>query len=270
MNLQILNQSLSRNIQDLYPIVNNVFDTVIDRVAETGRDVNVKSFIRSLNTALKGTRVRVGRELTTKFGNGLENHGQYYPAIGGYCDEPKPNTPARIKIIICIHPSTSRLALPTESWEYFKFRFLKCMSHELVHRAQFENGRRSDNALVFRPHTSPDLPKRIVQTQTYLGDIDEVEAYAHDCVEEWYYVYPRTPLTTRGIKQEFRNGGGHLPSIQYYYDTFLSDATHPSVQRFFRKVKAWDDIINPVSFDLPKPPSYVRKNARGKRDVLLG
>lgn len=270
MNLQLLNQTLTRNIEELYPIITDVFDTVIERAVDTGRAVNVKTFIRTLNHELQGTRVRVSRELTKRFGSVEENNGQYYPALGGYCYEDTPKKPARIKIILCIHPSTSRLELSYESWEYFKYRFLKCLGHELVHRAQFGNGRRLDNVLIFRPHALPNLPKRVLQMQTYLGDMDEVEAYAHDCVEEWYYLNPHTPLTTRGLKREFRNQGGRLPAAQYYYETFLGDESHPSVQRFFRKVKDWNAIINPMSFDLPGPPSYVKKNARIKRDVQLG
>lgn len=270
MNLQILNQSLLRNTQEIYPIVNDVFDNIIHRTITSGQSVNVKTFINTLNRALRGTRIRVTRELTKRFGSGAENNGQYYPAMGGFCYEAERNKVARIKIILCIHPSSSRLALSEESWQYFKYRFLKCLSHELVHRAQFENGRRVDNVLIFRPHAHPNLPKRTLQTQTYLGDMDEVEAYAHDCVEEWYYLNPREQLTLRAIKEQFRNNGGRLPAIQYYHDTFLGDEHHPSVQRFFRKVKAWDDLIHPVSLELPKPPSYVTRNARVKRDIHLG
>jgi len=270
MNLQILNQSVTRNIRVIYPIITGVFDAIIERTTTSGRAVNVKTFIATLNQRLHGTRVRVSREVTKRFGSVSDNNGQYYPPLGGYCYESAPSRPARIKIILCIHPSTNRLELSKESWEYFKYRFLKCLSHELVHRAQFENGRRLDNVLIFRPHAHPSLPKRLREDQTYLGDMDEVEAYAHDCVEEWYYLNPHTPLTMREIKKEFRNTGGRLPSIQYYHETFLGDETHASVQRFFRKVKRWDDIIRPVSLDLPDPPPYVKKNARLKRDVQMG
>ena len=270
MNLQILNQSIIRNTEQIYPIVNRVFEKIMQRTLTTGRAVNVVSFINRLNRELKGTYIRVVSEFTKKFGTASENNGQYYPAIGAFCYEGTASRPARIRIILCLHPSTSRLQLSAEAWSYFQYRFLKCLSHELVHRAQFENGRSADNVLIFRPHAMPNLPKKVLQTQTYLGDIDEVEAYAHDCVEEWYYLYPNTPLTLRGIKTEFRNHGGRLPAVQYYYEAFLGDETHPSIRRFFRKVKLWNDIIHPVSFELPKSPSYVKKNARFKRDVLLG
>lgn len=270
MNLQLLNQSLSRNIEQIYPIVNEVFDSTIRRTTTSGQAINAKTFITMLNRALQNTHVHVKRELTKKFGSGKDYNGQYYPAMGGFCYEAKRSKVARIKIFLCIHPRSNRLSLSEESWQYFKYRFLKCLSHELVHRAQFANGRRVDNVLIFRPHTHLNLPKRTLQAQTYLGDMDEVEAYAHDCVEEWYYLNPNKPLTLRAIKDQFRNEGGRLPALQYYYETFLGDETHPSVQRLFRKIKAWDDIVHPVSLELPNRPPYVIQNAHVKRNIYFG
>lgn len=270
MNLRILNQSITRDLDDVRPRLDSVFVPLIERVAKTGQAVNVNTFIRALNTALKGTKIRVVKEVTKKYGLPEDTNGRYYPALGGYCYEPNPKQTARIQIIVCVHPESSRFPLSVEAWEYFKYRFLKCVMHELVHRAQFENGRKRGNVLIFRPHTSMDLDKKTISQQEYLGDIDEVEAYAHDCVEEWYYLYPRTPLTLRAIKQEFRNNGGKLPAVQYYHQTYLADESHPSVRRFFRKVKAWNDIIHPLSHELPTPPAYVRQQAKVKRDIRLG
>jgi hypothetical protein len=270
MNLRILNQSLTRNLDDLRPRVESVFRPIISSVARRPHAVNVATFLASMKAALAGTKVRVVKEVTTKFGAPKDTDGQYYPALGGFCFEPNPGRTARIEIIVCIHPHTNRLPLSVESWEYFQYRFLKCLTHELVHRAQFENGRKQDNALIFRPHASANVDKGMQAEQRYLGDMDEVEAYAHDCVEEWYYIYPQTPLHLRGIKREFRNKGGRLPAIQYYYGTFLGDESHPSVQRFFRKIKAWDEIIRPLSFELPDPPAYVQRHAKVQRDIRLG
>ena len=270
MNLRVLNQSISRNFDEVRPQIESVFGSIIDKVTATGQSINVSSFIGQLNMAMRGTKIRVVKETTTKFGAPKDTHGQYYPAIGGYCFEPNLGKTARIQIILCVHPSTNRLPLSVESWEYFQYRFLKCVTHELVHRAQFENGRKHGNGLIFRPHALAHLDKATFSEQSYLGDMDEVEAYAHDCVEEWYYLKPHTLLSLRDIKAEFRNVGGKLPAIQYYFQTFLGDEKHPSVQRLFRKIKAWDDIINPVSLELPKPPAYVRTHARIQRNVLLG
>lgn len=268
MNLRILNQSLTRNLDDIRPRIERVFRPIIRRAGT--RAINVGPFISSLNAALTGTKVRVIKEITKAFGSPQDTQGQYYPALGGFCYEPNPGRVARIEIIVCVHPTTDRLPLSVESWEYFQYRFLKCVTHELVHRAQFENGRHQDNALIFRPHAAANGNKIMHDEQRYLGDMDEVEAFAHDCVEEWYYIHPQSPLSIRAIKQEFRNKGGKLPAIQYYHDTFVGDETHPSIQRFFRKVKAWDEIIRPLSFELPDPPAYVQQQAKVKRDIRLG
>ncbi len=270
MNLRVLNQSIVRNFDEVRPRIESVFSSIIDKVAVTGQSINVRTFLDQLNLAMRGSKIRVVKETTIKFGAPQDTQGQYYPAIGGYCFEPNAGKIARIQIVLCVHPSTNRLPLTVESWEYFRYRFLKCITHELVHRAQFENGRKHGNGLIFRPHSLANLDKDMISEQFYLGDMDEVEAYAHDCVEEWYYLKPNTPLTLRDIKIEFRNAGGRLPAIQYYFQTFLGDEHHPSVQRVFRKIKAWDDIINPVSLELPKPPAYVRTHAKIQRNVLLG
>lgn len=271
MNLHVLNQTVSTQFAEIAPRVNAVFDHAIRAVETRGGALNVQSFLTRMNRALKGTRITVARELTDKFGLPEDTQGRYYPAMGGFCFEPAFfKNEARIKLILCIHPGTNRMPLNVDALEFFRYRFLKCLSHELVHRAQFKNGRKLHNALIFRPHALPNLPKAVLQEQAYLGDMDEVEAYAHDCVEEWYYLNPDVRLTMRAIKKEFRNKGGRIPSVQYYFDGFFGDERHPSVQRFFRKVKKWDELIYPMSYNLPSPPSYVRRNAKTKRDVRLG
>lgn len=271
MNLQLLNQTITHESAILYPRVNAVFNKIIGVVHTRQSNVNVHSFVARMNAALKGTKVTLSTEVTKRFGTPQDTDGEYYPAMGGYCFEPSsPSVTARIKLIMCIHPDTNRIPLSIESWEYFRWRFLKCLTHELVHRAQFKNGRKQHNVLVFRPQAAPNLPKSALREQEYLGDMDEVEAYAHDCANEWYYLNPNIPLTLRAIKQEFRNHGGRSSAIQYYYDTFFGDETHPSVQRLFRKIKKWDGLICPISRNLPKPPLYVRQKAAIRRNNLLG
>lgn len=271
MNLRVLNQSIVRNFNEARSRTDIVFVPTINRVAATGRSINLSTFIRNLNRAFRGIKIRVVTETTTQYGDPKDDDAQYYPAIGGYCYEPNPDKIARIEISLCVHPSSNRLPLSVESWEYFRYRFLKCIAHELVHRAQFQNGRTLCNGLIFRPHSSANLDKVMISEQSYLGDMDEVEAYARDCVEEWYYLMPDTPLTLRDIKAQFRNNGGNIsPAIQYYYQTFFGDECHPSVRRFFRKIKAWDEIISPISFELPKPPAYMRTRAKRQQGVLLG
>ena len=171
MNLQVLQKSITTNFDDIRPRADRVFTKTINRVVATGHSVQTLTFVKQLNHAFLGTGVRVSIKNNKKFGD----DNQYYPALGGYCGEPKTTTTrAHIGITIFVHPTISNLTLSRESWEYFQFRFIKTIQHELVHRAQFSNGRKLGNALIFRPYANPKTEKRIYRNQLYLGDIDEV------------------------------------------------------------------------------------------------
>lgn len=270
MNVQLLEQSVTDHFTMIRPRIDRVFVPIITRVTATAHAINIAPFVRALNKELAGTKVRIVTEITTRFGSPESSGHLYYPPIGGYCFEPsseKFQHSARIKIILCIHPSTHRLSLPGTAWEYFRFRLLKTIAHELVHRAQFAQGRKYGNNLVFRPDAAAAVNPRLMKDQEYLGDIDEVEAYSRDCVEEWHYIKLGEPLTVRGVKREFRNKGGSIPALQYYYEIYEGNENHRSVQRLFRKIKAWNEIVTPLSCELPTPPSYVLTNANEKKHI---
>lgn len=253
MNLQTLNHTMNESMSNIIPDIDQVFNTTIDNITKTGRSVNVKSFIDKLNHTLKPHRVKVVREVDDSFGTPQDTGNGRYPAMGGFCYEPaKSGKLARIELIICTHSSTNRLPPSIALWQYFKFKFFRVLVHEMVHRAQYANGRKLVKSLVFRPHANASLNPMAYNEQYYLGDIDEVEAYARDCVEEWHYLRPNQTLTMRSIKEDFRNSR-KLPAVQYYYDTFAGDEYHPSVQRFFRKVNEWNKIITPIASLLPSP-----------------
>ncbi len=59
MNLRVLNQSISRNFDEVRPQIESVFGSIIDKVTATGQSINVSSFIGQLNVALRGTMFRV-------------------------------------------------------------------------------------------------------------------------------------------------------------------------------------------------------------------
>lgn len=257
MNLHILHQSVTKNMNAARPIIDSIFNDIIVSVKKNPRSVNIKSLLDTINDRLKGTKIRVVQEKTKFFGDPRNNNFEFYPAIGGYCYEPEKETlSARIKIILCTYPGINRFPLSVESWEYFRYRFLKTLTHELVHRAQFAGGRLRRTNLTFRPHTAANIDKKLIKEQEYLGDIDEIEAYARDCVEEWYY-HKQIPLTLREVKKEFRQTGGVIPALQFYSETYQGDETHPSIQRLFRKVKIWNEILTPIASEIPSAPMYV-------------
>lgn len=268
MNLQVLHQAITTQLECVRPAIDLVFAKTVAKIEKRGRAVNAKSFADRLNAVLKGTGIRVVLEQIDCFGRPEDTNGMFYPALGGYCFEPNEGQQARIHVCMCLHSGTNRLPLSDIGWKYFHYRFLKTTMHELVHRAQFANGWHRTNPLVFRPYASAAHDQRAYDDQTYLGDIDEIEAYARDTVEEWYYLYPNTPLTMRQIKKDFRDTL-KLPALQYYAQVYKSDESHPSVQRLFRKIKQWNELITPVAYSLPPAPTIVKRD-RQKYDKLLG
>lgn len=249
MNIPTLHTFVMSQFREIQEKADPIFDAAKTR-SENGKKINVKTLIRHFSQTLKPTRVSVTIDIENGFkGTGPSN--QWYPPMSGCCYEPTNGSRkmAKIELILGIHSSSSRFEFTSEGWEYFRYRFYKTLLHELVHRAQFAYGRHRQSSLVFRPHTyALDKYHRI--EQQYLGEIDEVEAYAHDCVEEWYCSFPTKLLTIRDIKESFRNSR-QFPSLNYYYDVFQGDETHPAVQRLFRKIKAWNEVMMPLVEYLP-------------------
>lgn len=238
MNVAHLHHFVVEHYREIHPRVSAVFSAAKHRAA-AGKKINIRPFIAQLKTELKPYRISVivERQKDTQI---PRTNTQWYPPLAAFCYEAAAPKIARIQLILGVHRSSNRLELNPNGWDLFEFRFLKVISHELVHRAQFAAGRKG-TSLIFRPHLHARLDKYQLLEQQYLGEIDEVEAYAHDCAEEWDYHLPTQKLTARTLKAEFV-GQRRLPSLTYYADVFNQDTTHPAIQRLFRKILSWHEI----------------------------
>jgi hypothetical protein len=255
VNLSVLYPTITSHLSAIRPAVDGVFDAIIDGPS---RDINVSTFVSRLNTTFKSTKDAVGIRLRAR--NDDAEHGSAgklkYPAIEGYCIEPNLEKCPTIRVVLCLDPATRRLSLSKAKWEHFRFRLLEVIGHELVHRAQYAHGRKHGSEYFFRPHPEQKVGKEIFKEQVYFGDLDEIEAYAHDCVEEWHYYYPNVPLTTKALKVDFLDGGT-IRTLNYYQNAFVGDVDHPAVRRLFRKARQWDTLITPLAATLPKVPAHL-------------
>ena len=95
-----------------------------------------------------------------------------YVAIGGEYD------PDARRISVQIHTdSFDKFEFNAKTWEYFKYRFIQTIQHELIHFMQYD--RRDDQ---WSNYVVPY--KRIKQVEKdeerrYLSNFDEIQAYAH-------------------------------------------------------------------------------------------
>lgn len=188
--------------------------------------------------------------------------GYLWPRISGFCYWPtKKNSRARIEIQLHHLPGQRRFAITTTRREQLRFRILLILAHELIHRHQMDY--RSITATTFNPsrvllgtNNTDDLTKEEQQDQRYLADYDEIEAYAHDTVQElWYYgqiqgVDVSGPKLLKAAKAVFYEQDDKSPLIYplwMYNQTFGGDSSHPAVQALFRKIRAWGKVGIPIS-----------------------
>lgn len=249
MNIRALQQSIEQDSHVVSSAINYVFSTTINRVKKTNRAVNALTFVGHLNAALDKTGVRVHIDTDDLLASPTDQ--LFYPVLSALCYEPKhAEKPAKIRLTISLHSSTNRLVLSEDAWEFFRFKFWKIVTHELVHRAQYQKGRTEQNMFVFKTQIE-DVKSEQYKNQKYLGELDEIEAYARDCYEEWHYFYPNTEMTLDALQQDF---GPHatLPTIEFYYETFGEINALP-VKRLFSKTLEWNKHVKlPIAQYIPK------------------
>ena len=116
-----------------------------------------------------------------------DKHKEYL-AIGGYYDaETRQST-------IEIHTSNfDSHEFTPKSWEAFKFRFIQTLMHELIHFMQYD--RRSDEYGGYYLHYRKTKSIKKNEDRKYYSDFDEIQAYAH-CILLEYYNRPKLSVST--------------------------------------------------------------------------
>jgi len=258
MNLAKLHLFVENNFSLIKDKINTVFDQAIER--SRIKDINSTVFIKDLNTVLKFNQIKILAETDKE-----TNIGR--PLIGAFTYQPnKPEKIAKIEIIIFV-PKQRRFSLTKENWEFFRYRFLEIILHELVHRAQYYIGKCRPTTLMYKPTSDAQLNPKLMEEQQYLGEIDEMESYSRDCVEFWAYTKPDVKLTMAKLKKEF-SYETNIHSLQYYFDAYNGDKKHPAVLRFFRKCVEWSKLITPLANQLPTCPTNIKNYKRIKPITL--
>lgn len=243
MNILHLHSFVTEQFDVMYPALDEVFRDAKSRASQ-GRKTNIIPLMARLRRVLKPYRVVVQTETQHEIPTTRVDTPQRYPQIGGFCYEPTSSEHGKIELIICVHKSSRRFDFTPDGWELFRWRFYKTLLHELVHRAQFAYGKKG-STLIFRPHSHASTDKYQWMEQQYLCDMDEVEAYARDCVEEWHQYLPDRRLTMRALKEEFLSRR-RVFGLTFYHDVFTGDVDHPAVQRLFRKILSWNGLVVPL------------------------
>jgi hypothetical protein len=206
---------------------------------------NVGNLQKRLNAGLKSYAIRIVVEDDS---NVNVNDPVHFCLMGGWCFE------NRIDIHIGVDPTTRRIWFDDNRLRQFTNRMLRSVTHELVHRFQMEH--RADGWDHTMVYASDSNVSRIKQKdQEYFGNYNEIEAYAHDIVQEFWHRWPGasnlSPYRLHSlVKRQFiandENLGYHSRSLWFYHNAFHGDINHPAIVTLLRKVHSWAGNAMPI------------------------
>lgn len=259
MDIKRLHPYVTKEFDSLRTHLDNVFDVMRHR-ATKGYTTSTNTLVRYLKEAGQPHKVAVRSAKSP-----LPFRTLYSPNLWAECRQ-------RGDVVLWVGTPEDQTTFPAHvpTWNYFQYRVYKMLQHECVHRAQFALESANRRSYVFKPTEDESSTEKDAawyrNQQKYLGDLDEVEAYARDVVEEWYYLYPTTPITARRIQTTFAQKNS-IATLTFYHAAFRGNAKHPALRRLFQKILAWNALITPMSTYLPPAPDVIVRHPR-KRTAL--
>jgi hypothetical protein len=254
MQLARLAPKLFADLDALKPVVHDALSHL--RPSSTKR-YNIKSIESRLRVALKPFNIRF---MSSPEPDCRISDDTWFVMMGGTCEFHWPPT---IKIDMGYHPSSSRWPLSATRIRQLHCCLWRILSHELIHRHQFLHRVHADTDVVAasRVFATTADEKPLITDQKYHGEYDEIEAYAHDVVQEFYQRWPgavnMSPYRLRSlVQQQFmladdRELKTRFRSLWFYRSVFYGDATHPAVKTLFNKVYGWAAYGQPLGNYLP-------------------
>ena len=177
-------------------------------------------------------------EDTTLDSTGLQLTAQWCPTRL----KTRPRRRIDIHIEWHVHPRGHSYGVHTSDWQCRHFYFWSYVMHELAHRHQ--NNHRSGDACSqkFIPTANDD--DELWDLQKYLGDFDEVEAYAHDIALEMVVWFPT--LGYRAAFAQVKKFRHNLVNGSYplFAIAFVKAPKHPAMLLLGKKIQEWYRIMD--------------------------
>lgn len=156
---------------------------------------------------------------------------------------PHNGSDADIHVHWMMHPRGRRAVMTQDTWTMFRFGYWSYVLHELVHRHQNYYRKDQSSPRVYRPISDK---ADIREEQQYLGDFDEIEAYAFDAALEMFARYPSDSWDENFAATKALPASTHTPTTYAIYKkTFAEAPHHPVITTFERKMHTWYAIMLP-------------------------
>ena len=130
------------------------------------------------------------------------------------------------------------IAFSPEGVEAIKHRIVDVLEHELIHKSQYR-GRGFKKQREFKPKKG--LSDKVRRTREYLGNDDEIEAYAKNIASELIRKSDKetalTLLRMAGKTAQYREKKNLLsPNLFGYFAAFDFDTGHPVIKKLLKKI----------------------------------
>lgn len=234
MKLKVLHRRVLNNAERVQTVLEPVLPAKLPK-RYLDRQTNLSSFISRINTAAKPLDICVDRIVNEDAPeDGFMFTGLWLPE-----DElPHKKRYADVRIEWHTHPTMRRVKFTPLSWQRMRFGFWSYLLHELVHRQQnIDQPERSTR--VFRPISAV---RSLREEQEYLGDFNEIEAYAHDAALEMVLLSPRASFLSAFGKMQ-KQPLDRNTAYNVYSQIFAAVPDHKAVQVFETKMYEWFMLI---------------------------
>jgi hypothetical protein len=192
------------------------------------RQMNVTSFVDRLNRTTEPFNVfnEINEDFTIPVGD-MTCSGLWL----GEEDLPENNSDADIRILWHVHPDSRRVSVTPTKWTRRRYFFWSILMHELVHRYQDGNA----NVRTYAPQSED---RKIKEDQSYYGNEEEIEAYAHDAALEFRLWWPELTVQ-QALRKASLVVGPTSPSACFYLNAYADVPEHPAMKLFERKLEIW-------------------------------
>lgn len=199
----------------------------------SGKELSRKSIANKLEKTLKRFGVE---EVTIDDSDKIDPGDMNINAAYDPDDDEEGLDPFYLELLFSTNDKT--ISFDTQGVSNIKERLLDALEHEMIHMQQY---RRRDFA-VQRSYRSKSKDPNLSQAQEYLGNEDEIEAFAKNIASELIRKADKDGaidlLRMANKTAQFRDKVGHLlsPNLFGYLATWDFDSTHPVIKKLLKKV----------------------------------
>jgi hypothetical protein len=155
------------------------------------------------------------------------------------------------ELVAVFNPNDKQITMDRAGWREFASQVIDYLEHEMIHQYQYRS-RDFQPTKGFRSKaTNPEIKKQ----QEYLGNTDEIEAYAYNLANELLRKTKGNYEMTLRLLGNFsrtaitKDQAGRFlsPNLYGYFKDFNFDTTHPVLKRLMKKTYQYVNILKKKS-----------------------